>query len=144
MARMVLSILLLGLAGCESLAISLAGAGAGMALRYGFDGVAYRTFTAPAPAVKDASLVALERMGIVMDATATFERGELIFARSENRSIEIELEPISARATRMRIAAKDGGFFYDSATAAEIVSQTAAVLSQSAVTNLTAAVRNGR
>ena len=34
-----------------------------------------RTFTAPAPAVKDASLVALERMGIVMDATATFEGG---------------------------------------------------------------------
>jgi hypothetical protein len=38
----------------------------------------------------------------------------------------------------MRIAAKNGGLFYDTATAAEIVSQTAAILSRSAVTNLTA------
>ncbi|HEX5769052.1 MAG TPA: hypothetical protein VFX94_12535 [Burkholderiales bacterium] len=38
-----------------------------------------RTFTAPAPAAKDASLVAMERMGIVMDATATFEGGEWDF-----------------------------------------------------------------
>ena len=45
-------------------------------------------------------------------------------ARAENRAIEIEIEPISARATRVRIAAKNGGFFYDGATANEIVAQT--------------------
>ena len=139
MARIVLSILVLGLAGCESLALSLVGAGAGMAIRYGIDGVAYRTFTAPAPAVTKASLVALERMGIALNSTGSFEGGEIIFARSDNREIQIEVEPISARATRVRIAAKNGGLFYDTATAAEIVSQTAAVLSKSAVTNLTLA-----
>jgi hypothetical protein len=138
MRRLVLLILLAGAAGCESLAISLVGAGAGMAIRYGIDGVAYRTFTAPARAVREASLVALERMGLVLDSSATFEGGELIYARSENRVIEIEVEPISPKATRMRIAAKNGGLFYDTATAAEIVSQTAAILSRSAVTNLTA------
>jgi hypothetical protein len=138
MRRLVLLILLAGAAGCESLAISLVGAGAGMAIRYGIDGVAYRTFTAPARAVREASLVALERMGLVLDSSATFEGGELIYARSENRVIEIEVEPISPKATRMRIAAKNGGLFYDTATAAEIVSQTAAILSKSAVTNLTA------
>jgi hypothetical protein len=70
MARMVVSILLVGLAGCQSIALSLVGAGAGTALRYGFDGVAYR---------------------------------------------KIEVEPISARATRVRIAAKNGSLFYDTA-----------------------------
>jgi hypothetical protein len=69
-------------------------------LRYGFDGVAYRTFTAPAPAVKEASLGALEHMGIVLDSIGSFEGGELIFARSEHRTIEIE--PISVKATRVR------------------------------------------
>jgi hypothetical protein len=119
-----LSICLLGLAGCEPLAISMLGAGAGAALRYSVDGVTYRTFTAPAADVKHASLEALERMGIAFESFDRFEYGELIYARAENRSIEIEIEPISPRATRMRIAAKNGGLFYDNATASEIVAQT--------------------
>jgi uncharacterized protein DUF3568 len=122
--RLVLSIFIFSLAGCQPLALSVLGAGAGTALRYGFDGVAYRTFTAPAPAVMQASIEALERMGITLDSTARFEGGEMIYASTEHRSIEIELEPISAKATRIRIAAKNGGLFYDSATASEIVAQT--------------------
>jgi hypothetical protein len=74
--------------------------------------------------VKQASLAALERMGIAFSSLDRFEHGELIYARAENRAIEIEIEPISPRATRMRIAAKNGSFFYDTATANEIVAQT--------------------
>jgi hypothetical protein len=115
-------------------------------MRYGWDGVAYRTFTTPAPAVKEASLGALEHMGIVLDSIGSFEGGELIFARSEHRTIEIE--PISVKATRVRIAAKNGSLFYDTATAAEIVVQTERLLDSGAtpagslrtgVKNLTAA-----
>lgn len=124
MARVFLSILFLGLAGCEPLALTLLGAGAGTALRYGLDGVAYRTFTASAPEVRLASLAALERMGLTFDGTEAFEGGEVIYARSAQRIIEIDVEPISAKATRMRIAAKNGGLFYDNATAHEIVAQT--------------------
>ena len=113
-----------GLAGCEPLALSLLGAGAGAAIRYTVDGVASRTFTASASEVKHASLAALERMGIAFESFDRFEHGELIYARAENRAIEIEIEPISPRATRMRIAAKNGGWFYDTATANEIVAQT--------------------
>jgi hypothetical protein len=108
------------------------GAGAGAALRYGMDGVSYRTFTAPAETVKQASLAALERMGITLDSTGRFEGGELIYARSQNRAIEIELEPISPRATRIRIAAKNGGLFYDTATASEIIAQTERLLGSAA------------
>ena len=99
-------------------------------MRYSYTGVTYRTFTAPAADVKHASLEALERMGIAFESFDRYEHGELIFARAENRNIEIEIEPISPRATRMRIAAKsNGGFIYDNATASEIVAQTERVLS---------------
>ena len=119
-----LSICLLGLSGCQPLALSVLGAAGGEALRYSYTGVTYRTFTASAADVKHASLEALERMGIAFESFDRFDHGELIYARAENRAIEIEIEPISPRATRMRIAAKNGGFFYDSATANEIVAQT--------------------
>ena len=132
MARLLLSIFLLGLAGCQPLALSLLGAGAGTALRYGIDGVAYRTFTASAPAVRQASLAALDRMGMTLDSTASYDGGELIYARSANRTIEIDVEPISPRATRLRIAAKNGSLFYDTATASEIVAQTERLLESAA------------
>lgn len=121
---MILCLFAFSLAGCEPLALSIVGAGAGAALRYTIDGVAYRTFTASAAEVKHASLAALERMGIAFQSFDRFEHGELIYARAENRLIEIEIEPISPRATRMRIAAKNGGWLYDTATANEIVAQT--------------------
>lgn len=132
MVRLLLSIFLFGLAGCEPLAISVLGATAGAALRYGIDGVAARTFTAPAPAVRDASLAALEHMGLTLDSTDTFEGGEVLYAHSINRVIQIEVEPISPRATRVRISAKNGGLFYDNATASEIVFQTERLLGSAA------------
>jgi len=119
-----LSMCLAGLSGCEAVAVSLLGAGAGTALRYGWDGVTHRTFTSPAAEVKQASLAALERMGIAFESFDVYEHGELIYARAQNRAIEIEIEPISERATRVRISAKNGSLFYDSATSAEIVAQT--------------------
>jgi hypothetical protein len=131
-ARIVLAILLLGTAACEPLALSLLGAGAGAALRYNIDGVTYRTFTAPATEVKHASLSALERMGIAFESFDRFEHGELIYARAQNREIQIEIEPISRFATRVRIAAKNGGFFYDTATSNEIVAQTERQLASAA------------
>ena len=127
-----LSIFLAGLAGCQPLAISVLGAGAGTALRYGWDGVTNRTFTSSAADVKQASLAALERMGIAFESFDVYEHGELIYARAQNRVIEIEIEPISERATRVRIAAKNGSFFYDSATSAEIVAQTERLLQSAA------------
>src|SRR3954469_19251377 len=121
-----LSLSLALLAGCSSIAfapiaLTVAGAGASSAVKYNLDGVAYRTFTAPAPAVKQASMRALERMGILVRGFGTFDAGEVIHAYSIRRSVDIEVEPISDRATRVRIAAKNGGFFYDTATATEII-----------------------
>jgi hypothetical protein len=116
------------LGGCQTLALSVAGAGASAAIGHRLNGAAYRTFTAPYPAVKKASLAALKKMGITLDSFGKFDEGEIIYARAEGRTIEIELEPISKRATRIRVATQNGGLFYDSATANEIVLQTEKML----------------
>jgi hypothetical protein len=79
-------------------------------------------------AVKSASLAALERMGLTLDSSSPFEAGETLYARADNRDIEIEIEPISKQATRVRITAKGGSLFYDNATAVELVQQTEKLL----------------
>lgn len=133
MTRLLLCLFLLPLAACEPLALSLLGTGATAALRYTmWDGVTARTFTAAAPEVKESTLAALERMGIKHQSTEPFEYGEIILANTATREIHIELEPISERATRVRIAAKNGSFWYDNATANEIVAQTERLLVESA------------
>jgi hypothetical protein len=140
MARSVILILLgacLPLAGCDTVAIALLGGGATTLLRYNLDGVAARTFTAPAAAVKSASLAAMERMGLALEGTDKFDNGEILRARAPNREIEVELEPITRETTRMRITARGGGMFYDHATAIEIVQQTVNVLDAGVAAKLT-------
>jgi hypothetical protein len=48
----------------------------------------------------------------------------LFSAKTSERNIEIQLEPISANTTRMKVAAKKSMFLYDTATAEEIILQT--------------------
>jgi hypothetical protein len=121
-------LLLLGLclllAACEPVAIALLGGGVTTVLRYNLEGVAARTFTAPPASVKIASLAALQRMGLTLEKTETLEASEIIRARSANRDIEIELEPITEQLTRMRITARSTSLLYDTATALELVQQT--------------------
>jgi hypothetical protein len=74
--------------------------------------------------VKSASLAALQRMGLTLDGTESLEASEIIRARSPNRDIEIELEPITQQLTRMRITARSTSLLYDTATAVELVQQT--------------------
>ena len=88
------------------------------------NGTAYRTFTAPLAEVKAAALDTLSLMGIRVDGFETTDHGETITGSASRRSVDIELEPISSKATRMKVVTKNGGIFYDGATATEIVLQT--------------------
>ena len=136
--------LLLGLpfvlAACEPMAIALLGGGVTTVLRYNLEGVAARTFTAPAATVKTASLAALQRMGLALEATESLESSELIRARAPNRDIEIELEPITEHLTRMRITARSTSLLYDTATAVELVQQTEKILDAAVTAKLAPAV----
>ena len=109
---------------CAPLAITAAGIGGSTAVNHTLTGITYRTFTAPLPRVRSASLSALKQMGLKREGGEKTENGETILAKATGRDIEIELESLSANATRMRVIAKNGGLFYDSATATEIVLQT--------------------
>jgi hypothetical protein len=109
---------------CAPLAITAAGIGGSTAVNHTLTGITYRTFTAPLPRVRTASLNALKNMGLQRDGGQKTQNGEMILAKATGREIEIELESLSPNATRMRVTAKNGGMFYDSATATEIVLQT--------------------
>ena len=121
------------LSGCAAIGLALLGVGAGVAtgtaVSYTLDGTAYRTFTVPLPQLQTATLTALDRMGIKVEAKGKTDRGESIKASGADRQIEVELEAISPKSTRMRTVAKQGVFFRDRATAIEIILQTEIVLS---------------
>jgi hypothetical protein len=114
--------LLLG--GCETLSLTLLGIGGSAAVTHHMASTPSRTFTVPLTKVKNASIAALRRMGIEAGEVKKIEIGEVITARVGNREIEVELESITAQTTRMRVVARNGGFFYDGATAAEVIAQT--------------------
>lgn len=112
------------LAGCEPLSLAALGIGGSAAVNHKVSGTPYRTFTAPLLRVKTASMGALKRMGIKPETNTKIENGELITARAGKREIEVELESLTPNTTRMKVVARDGGLFYDSATASEIIAQT--------------------
>jgi Protein of unknown function (DUF3568) len=120
------------LSGCAAVGMTLFGVGAGVAtgtsVSYTLDGIAYRTFTAPISQVEGATRTALDRMGIKIEATSKTEQGKAIKAVSNDRQIEIELEMVSLKTTRIRTVAKQGIFFKDRATATEIIMQTERLL----------------
>ena len=118
--------------GCAAVGMTLFGVGAGVAtgtsVSYTLDGIAYRTFTASLPQVEGATRTALRRMGIRIEAIAKTEQGKALKATTNDREIEIELEIVSSKTTRMRTVAKQGIFFKDRATATEIIMQTEKIL----------------
>lgn len=118
----------IGGTGCEPLALTAFGVGASAGVSHSLNGITYRTFTLPVSRVRGATMTALDRMGIKVEGSEKVELAEVIKAHSADRAIEIELEPVSAKTTRMRVVAKKGPVFYDSATATEIILQTEKVL----------------
>ena len=115
------------LTGCVAAATSAAGMGGSAAITHTMNGITYRTFTAPQAKVRFATIRALDRMQIklISDSMQDKSNIRLVTAKSSERKIEIQLEPISPNTTRMRVIAKKGsGIFYDAATAEEIIQQT--------------------
>jgi len=113
------------LAGCDPLSLTAAGVGGSAAVAHTLGGITYRTFTQPASSVRHASLAALQRMGIKVEKTEKAANGaEVLKATAIDRDIEITFEPLSASSTRMKVVARNGRIFFDSATATEIILQT--------------------
>jgi PBP1b-binding outer membrane lipoprotein LpoB len=115
------------LTGCVAAATTAAGVGGSAAITHTINGITYRTFTAPQAKVRVAAIRALNRMQITLISDSMQNKSNIRFvtAKSSERKIEIQLEPISPNTTRMRVVAKKGsGIFYDASTAEEIIQQT--------------------
>lgn len=123
-------ICLLWLSGCQALAVTAAGIGATTGLSHTANSISDRTFTASETQVRQATLLALERMGVKVEGSTRQASGELLRASVADRSIEIELESLNAQTTRISATAQRGMFVYDGATAREIVAQTEAVMAE--------------
>lgn len=117
------------LTACEPVSLTLFGVGAATGVSYTLNGYAYKTFTAPLASVRSATNTALKKMDIAVDSRDVSPEGETFHARAADWKIEIFLEPISKRTTRMRsVARKD--LQVDRATATEIIMQTEIALSE--------------
>lgn len=136
MSRVLALALLLALSpsigGCAAVGVTMLGVGAGIGAAHQLGGISYKTFTESLPDVKRATVAALRRMAIEVSAVERMENGERIVAKATGREIEIELESLTPRTTRMRtVAREDGGLLVDSATAVEIIIQTEKALTSS-------------
>ncbi len=134
-AHSILLLLLMGMAGsqgCAAMALTVFGTGAGMSAstssNYLLDSIVYKTFTVPEPGLRKVALVALKRMAIQVKENQATEAGTKIVAVAGDRTIEIELDRLTTRTTRMRVNVKRGWFFRDRATATEIIVQTGRTL----------------
>jgi hypothetical protein len=125
-------LILLAAAGtaCDPVSLTAASLGAGVGIQHTLGGIVYKTFTAPIKTVEEGSVVAMRDMGVKLVARVTNEQGErVITAAAKDREIEVLLEPLTPRTTRMRVIASNG-LLKDSATATEILLQTERVLSK--------------
>jgi uncharacterized protein DUF3568 len=116
--------------GCDPVSLTLLGVGAGAGVAHQMGGYASRTFTEDLPRVKRATVAALNRMAIKVDSTEKSKGGEIIKATAGDRKIEIELEALSAKTTRISAVARRDALTVDSATALEIIVQTERSLGQ--------------
>jgi hypothetical protein len=121
--RVALILMALALPGCEPFTLTAMGVGAAAGVQHTLTGIAYRTFSVPLPKVRGAVMTAFDRMGIKVGGKERIENGERLTARASDRDIEVELEAITPKTTRMRSTAKSG-LFRDAATATEIILQT--------------------
>lgn len=122
------SLSLLITSGCAALGVTLFGVGAGVSgstgVSYTLDSIAYKTFTTPDGALRAAALKTLKRMDMETKETKLTDAGQEIVAAAGDRTVEIEIDRLTSKTSRMRVNVKRGWFLRDRATATEIIAQT--------------------
>jgi len=123
-----------GSSGCAAMALTLFGTGAGISASsstsYLLDSIVYKTFTIPEPGLQVATLRTLKRMAIEVKENQATEAGTKIAAVAGDRTVEIELDRLTPRTSRMRVNVMHGWFLRDRASATEIIVQTERTLAE--------------
>jgi len=104
-----------------------AGSAASAGVSHTMGGITYKTFTAPAEDVHIAARRALDTMGIPCQSDKPGDTRQLS-ARANDRDIDIEIESLTPKTTRLRVVASEFLVLKDSATSTEIIMQTAQAL----------------
>lgn len=102
-----------------------AGTTARAGVTYTMSNKAQKTFAAPADRVKTSLLLALQELDFPVDTDEKTDDGVRIVASANGREVEVELEEVTPRATRLHVVVRHGVFVKDRATAERIVEQTA-------------------
>lgn len=108
------------LQGCAAIGLTLlavgAGTAAGQGVSYTLGSIADKTFTASLDGVDAATLTTLHRMDIeVAKDEPRKDGGREITATAGDRAVEIELDKLTDRTSRMRVVVAHGWFFNDRA-----------------------------
>jgi len=115
---------LLLLSGCTSVLVT--GASAGVA--YTVTNVAYKTIVSPIDQVEFASRLALMKMRIKYVERIETGDGVMIVAETSELYININLEKITPKTTKMSVNAEKNIVVKDKATAVAIIEETEAML----------------
>jgi hypothetical protein len=108
---------------------SSAGAATGAGIERTMGGKQHKTFVDPIGDVEAAARDVLDRMALTLDEAKDKEDGRIFKASAEHRQIDLELEQLTPRTTRLTVVAKrHTAFFPDEATATEIILQIAKAL----------------
>ena len=136
-AGIVLAAALLPVGCAAPVGVALFSAGTGVAMGtsvdYTLNGIAYKTFVTPMPNMHRATLASLNQMGLKVVQDKKTDTGWTIVASANNREIDIDLESLTPRTTRMRVVANNGIIFKDRATEAAIIDQAADAVDHRAI-----------
>ena len=128
-----LAVLALALQGCAAAALTVIGTGlgvgAGAGVEHTMNGIVYKTFEASLNEVRFATLKMFDHMGMPVTADQKTDEGWTLTATASERTIDVELERVTDKVTRMRVVANKGDiFFKDASTATEIINRTAQIV----------------
>ena len=115
---------LMALQGCAAVALTAGSMAADAGIEHTLSGISYKTFVSTMDDARYAVFKTLDRLDMdIADQTQT-RNGWVIFALANDRTIEIELEAVTYRVTRIRVIAHKGSFFFKDA-ATDIIVQMA-------------------
>lgn len=120
---------LMFLQGCAAVALTAGSMAAGEGINHTLSGISYKTFAAGIDDMRIATFRTLDRLDMDIADQKAIQSGWKIVAVASDRTVEIDLEGLTKRMTRMRVVTHKGQiFFKDAATSTEIIIQTAETL----------------
>lgn len=125
---------LVGLAGCESLALTTPSIAEQAGIERSMGGRSAKTFATTLPTMRLATLKTFERMGIPLKRDKVAKKGWRIVGNTSGREIVVSLERVTRRTTRMEVIVEGGiPLLGDASTGTEIILQTVETIDKLAV-----------